>query len=154
MWQHKGRAALTLSKSSKWVLAFIVYSLHIWYNQIWASSKYTLCVCICIVFRVDLFCSGKADGEAVLTVQLNLTTPANNFTVLNFKRRKMCYRSKIFSYTFTIIPQRNCSLFLKIWVCVWLWVFFTLFSPISILWVLCIWQIVVSGNVKLNTHRW
>nr|XP_055068953.1 tyrosine-protein kinase RYK isoform X2 [Misgurnus anguillicaudatus] len=44
------------------------------------------------VFRVDLFCSGKADGEAVLTVQLNLTTPANNFTVLNFKRRKMCYR--------------------------------------------------------------
>uniref|UniRef100_A0A673NKR7 receptor protein-tyrosine kinase n=1 Tax=Sinocyclocheilus rhinocerous TaxID=307959 RepID=A0A673NKR7_9TELE len=41
------------------------------------------------VFRVDLFCSGKADGEAVLTVQLNLTTPANNFTVLNFKRRKM-----------------------------------------------------------------
>ncbi|XP_016089590.1 tyrosine-protein kinase RYK-like [Sinocyclocheilus grahami] len=44
------------------------------------------------VFRVDLFCSGKADGEAVLTVQLNLTTPVNNFTVLNFKRRKMCYR--------------------------------------------------------------
>uniref|UniRef100_A0A8C2IRL6 Receptor like tyrosine kinase n=1 Tax=Cyprinus carpio TaxID=7962 RepID=A0A8C2IRL6_CYPCA len=44
------------------------------------------------VFRVDIFCSGKADGEAVLTVQLNLTTPVNNFTVLNFKRRKMCYR--------------------------------------------------------------
>ncbi|XP_051567555.1 tyrosine-protein kinase RYK-like isoform X2 [Myxocyprinus asiaticus] len=44
------------------------------------------------VFRVDLFCSGKADGEAVLTVQLNMTTPANHFTVLNFKRRKMCYR--------------------------------------------------------------
>ncbi|KAI7790426.1 tyrosine-protein kinase RYK precursor [Triplophysa rosa] len=44
------------------------------------------------VFRVDLFCSGKADGEAVLTVQLNLTTLTNNFTVLNFKRRKMCYR--------------------------------------------------------------
>ncbi|XP_015462462.2 tyrosine-protein kinase RYK isoform X1 [Astyanax mexicanus] len=44
------------------------------------------------VFRVDLFCSGKVDGEAVLTVQLNLTIHANNFTVLNFKRRKMCYR--------------------------------------------------------------
>ncbi|XP_042614164.1 tyrosine-protein kinase RYK-like [Cyprinus carpio] len=44
------------------------------------------------VFRVDIFCSGKADGEAVLTVQLNLTTTVNNFTVLNFKRRKMCYR--------------------------------------------------------------
>uniref|UniRef100_A0A665UQM1 Tyrosine-protein kinase RYK n=1 Tax=Echeneis naucrates TaxID=173247 RepID=A0A665UQM1_ECHNA len=46
------------------------------------------------VFRVDLFCSGKIDGEAVLTVQLNLTIHANNYTVLNFKRRKMCYKSK------------------------------------------------------------
>lgn len=44
------------------------------------------------VFRVDLFCSGKVDGEAVLTVQLNLTIHDNNFTVLNFKRRKMCYK--------------------------------------------------------------
>uniref|UniRef100_A0A668A170 Tyrosine-protein kinase RYK n=1 Tax=Myripristis murdjan TaxID=586833 RepID=A0A668A170_9TELE len=44
------------------------------------------------VFRVDLFCSGKVDGEAVVTVQLNLTIHANNFTVLNFKRRKMCYK--------------------------------------------------------------
>ncbi|XP_076871246.1 tyrosine-protein kinase RYK isoform X2 [Brachyhypopomus gauderio] len=44
------------------------------------------------VFRVDLICSGKVDGEAVLTMQLNLTIHANNFTVLNFKRRKMCYR--------------------------------------------------------------
>ncbi|TVK90610.1 Tyrosine-protein kinase RYK [Bagarius yarrelli] len=44
------------------------------------------------VFRVDLFCSGKVDGEAILTMQLNLTIHGNNFTVLNFKRRKMCYR--------------------------------------------------------------
>ncbi|XP_034439196.1 tyrosine-protein kinase RYK isoform X3 [Hippoglossus hippoglossus] len=44
------------------------------------------------VFRVDLFCSGEVDGEAVLTVQLNLTIYANNYTVLNFKRRKMCYK--------------------------------------------------------------
>ncbi|KAM9483070.1 tyrosine-protein kinase RYK isoform 3-T3 [Clarias gariepinus] len=44
------------------------------------------------VFRVDLLCSGKVDGEAILTIQLNLTIHANNFTVLNFKRRKMCYR--------------------------------------------------------------
>ncbi|CAL8310001.1 unnamed protein product [Lota lota] len=44
------------------------------------------------VFRVDLFCSGKVDGEAVLTVQLNLTSQASNFTVLNFKRRKICYK--------------------------------------------------------------
>lgn len=55
-----------------------------------------MCVCVCLstVFRVDLFCSGKVDGEAVLTVQLNLTIHANNYTVLNFKRRKMCYKSK------------------------------------------------------------
>uniref|UniRef100_A0A6Q2XAC3 receptor protein-tyrosine kinase n=1 Tax=Esox lucius TaxID=8010 RepID=A0A6Q2XAC3_ESOLU len=46
------------------------------------------------LFRVDLFCSGKVDGEAVLTVQLNLTIHSNNFTVLNFKRRKMCYKRK------------------------------------------------------------
>uniref|UniRef100_A0AAR2IYS2 Receptor like tyrosine kinase n=1 Tax=Pygocentrus nattereri TaxID=42514 RepID=A0AAR2IYS2_PYGNA len=46
------------------------------------------------VFSVNLICSGKVDGEAILTVQLNLTIHANNFTVLNFKRRKMCYRSK------------------------------------------------------------
>uniref|UniRef100_A0A3Q1ICR4 receptor protein-tyrosine kinase n=1 Tax=Anabas testudineus TaxID=64144 RepID=A0A3Q1ICR4_ANATE len=45
------------------------------------------------LFRVDLFCSGKVDGEAVVTVQLNLTLHANNYTVLNFKRRKMCYKS-------------------------------------------------------------
>ncbi|XP_029003656.1 tyrosine-protein kinase RYK isoform X2 [Betta splendens] len=44
------------------------------------------------VFRVDLFCSGKVDGEAVVTVQLNMTLHANNYTVLNFKRRKMCYK--------------------------------------------------------------
>ncbi|XP_041701140.1 tyrosine-protein kinase RYK isoform X2 [Coregonus clupeaformis] len=44
------------------------------------------------VFRVDLFCSGKVDGEVVLTVQLNLTIHSNNFTVLNFKRRKMCHK--------------------------------------------------------------
>ncbi|XP_041913117.1 tyrosine-protein kinase RYK isoform X1 [Alosa sapidissima] len=44
------------------------------------------------VFRVDLFCSGKVDEEALVTVQLNLTISPKNITVLNFKRRKMCYR--------------------------------------------------------------
>uniref|UniRef100_A0AAY4ESA2 receptor protein-tyrosine kinase n=2 Tax=Denticeps clupeoides TaxID=299321 RepID=A0AAY4ESA2_9TELE len=44
------------------------------------------------VFRVDLFCSGQVDGEALVTVQLNLTIHPNNITVLNFKRRKMCYK--------------------------------------------------------------
>ncbi|XP_019752747.1 tyrosine-protein kinase RYK isoform X2 [Hippocampus comes] len=42
------------------------------------------------VFRVDLFCSGTVEGEAVVTVQLNVTLHGNNYTVLNFKRRKMC----------------------------------------------------------------
>uniref|UniRef100_A0A673X879 Tyrosine-protein kinase RYK n=1 Tax=Salmo trutta TaxID=8032 RepID=A0A673X879_SALTR len=50
------------------------------------------------VFRVDLFCSGKVDGEAVLTVQLNLTIHSNNFTVLNFKRRKICHKRKTFCH--------------------------------------------------------
>uniref|UniRef100_A0A668APU8 Tyrosine-protein kinase RYK n=1 Tax=Myripristis murdjan TaxID=586833 RepID=A0A668APU8_9TELE len=61
------------------------------------------------VFRVDLFCSGKVDGEAVVTVQLNLTIHANNFTVLNFKRRKMCYKKsdpKIPSLSNNITLQR------------------------------------------------
>ncbi|KAJ8356996.1 hypothetical protein SKAU_G00197900 [Synaphobranchus kaupii] len=44
------------------------------------------------VFRVDLLCSGKVDAEVYLTVQLNLTIISNNFTVLNFKRRKTCYK--------------------------------------------------------------
>ncbi|KAM3619501.1 uncharacterized protein V6R79_009315 [Siganus canaliculatus] len=58
------------------------------------------------VFRVDLMCSGKVDGEAVLTVQLNLTIHANNYTVLNFKRRKMCYR-KVESGPKLPIPNSN-----------------------------------------------
>uniref|UniRef100_A0A1A8EC46 Tyrosine-protein kinase RYK n=1 Tax=Nothobranchius kadleci TaxID=1051664 RepID=A0A1A8EC46_NOTKA len=43
------------------------------------------------VFRVDMDCSGKLDEEAFLTMQLNLTSHVN-YTVLNFKRRKMCYK--------------------------------------------------------------
>uniref|UniRef100_A0A4W6DEK5 receptor protein-tyrosine kinase n=1 Tax=Lates calcarifer TaxID=8187 RepID=A0A4W6DEK5_LATCA len=61
------------------------------------------------VFRVDLFCSGKVDGEAVLTVQLNLTIHANNYTVLNFKRRKMCYK-RIDSDPKISIPINNNTL--------------------------------------------
>ncbi|CAG12318.1 unnamed protein product, partial [Tetraodon nigroviridis] len=53
------------------------------------------------VFRVDLVCSGKVDEEAVLTVQLNLTTPTSNYMVLNFKRSKMCYK---------IFPEATVSL--------------------------------------------
>ncbi|XP_053317098.1 tyrosine-protein kinase RYK [Spea bombifrons] len=45
------------------------------------------------VFRVDLLCSGRMDSEVVLVMQLNITiSSAKNITVLNFKRRKMCYR--------------------------------------------------------------
>ncbi|KAM7012143.1 tyrosine-protein kinase RYK isoform 3-T3 [Tautogolabrus adspersus] len=61
------------------------------------------------VFRVDLFCSGKVDGEAVITVQLNLTIHANNYTVLNFKRRKMCYK-RIESDPKITIPLNNNTL--------------------------------------------
>lgn len=53
-----------------------------------------LMLVFCTVFRVDLFCSGKVDGEAVLTIQLNVTIQTNNYTVLNFKRRKMCNKSE------------------------------------------------------------
>uniref|UniRef100_G3NHR3 Tyrosine-protein kinase RYK n=1 Tax=Gasterosteus aculeatus aculeatus TaxID=481459 RepID=G3NHR3_GASAC len=59
------------------------------------------------VFRVDLLCSGKVDGEAVLTVQLNLTVHANNYTVLDFKRRKMCYKSES---VLSPVPLNNSTL--------------------------------------------
>ncbi|XP_036377686.1 tyrosine-protein kinase RYK isoform X1 [Megalops cyprinoides] len=61
------------------------------------------------VFRVDLFCSGKEDAEVILTVQLNLTIHANNFTVLNFKRRKTCYK-RIEQLDPKIPPQSNKTL--------------------------------------------
>ncbi|KAM7337073.1 hypothetical protein ACRRTK_003192 [Alexandromys fortis] len=45
------------------------------------------------VFRVELSCTGKVDSEVMILMQLNLTVhPSKNFTVLNFKRRKMCYK--------------------------------------------------------------
>ncbi|KAM4694831.1 tyrosine-protein kinase RYK [Discoglossus pictus] len=45
------------------------------------------------VFRVDLFCSEKMDSEVMLLMQLNISiSAAKNITVLNFKRRKMCYK--------------------------------------------------------------
>ncbi|XP_036287303.1 tyrosine-protein kinase RYK isoform X2 [Pipistrellus kuhlii] len=45
------------------------------------------------VFRVELSCTGKVDSEVMILMQLNLTvTSSKNFTVLNFKRRKMCYK--------------------------------------------------------------
>uniref|UniRef100_A0A8C0XSV3 Tyrosine-protein kinase RYK n=1 Tax=Castor canadensis TaxID=51338 RepID=A0A8C0XSV3_CASCN len=44
------------------------------------------------VFRVELSCTGKVDSEVMILMQLNLTVNSSkNFTVLNFKRRKMCY---------------------------------------------------------------
>lgn len=45
------------------------------------------------VFRVELSCTGKVDSEVMILMQLNLTVNSSkNFTVLNFKRRKMCYK--------------------------------------------------------------
>uniref|UniRef100_H0WG78 Tyrosine-protein kinase RYK n=1 Tax=Otolemur garnettii TaxID=30611 RepID=H0WG78_OTOGA len=44
---------------------------------------------------VELSCTGKVDSEVMILMQLNLTiNSAKNFTVLNFKRRKMCYKSR------------------------------------------------------------
>uniref|UniRef100_A0A3P9KMZ2 Tyrosine-protein kinase RYK n=1 Tax=Oryzias latipes TaxID=8090 RepID=A0A3P9KMZ2_ORYLA len=61
------------------------------------------------VFKVDIICSGRVDEEAFLTMQLNLTNHANNYTVLNFKRRKMCYKSEK-----TILHlNQNKSIFIK-----------------------------------------
>ncbi|KAF5921883.1 hypothetical protein HPG69_013057 [Diceros bicornis minor] len=46
------------------------------------------------VFRVELSCTGKVDSEVMILMQLNLTVNSSkNFTVLNFKRRKMCYKN-------------------------------------------------------------
>ncbi|XP_047443214.1 tyrosine-protein kinase RYK isoform X3 [Mugil cephalus] len=58
------------------------------------------------VFRVDIVCSGKVDEEAFLTMQLSLTIHANNYTVLNFKRRKMCHK-RIDSDPKIPIPNNN-----------------------------------------------
>ncbi|CAO2610865.1 Tyrosine-protein kinase RYK [Lemmus lemmus] len=45
------------------------------------------------VFRVELSCTRKVDSEVMILMQLNLTVhPSKNFTVLHFKRRKMCYK--------------------------------------------------------------
>ncbi|NXC73381.1 RYK kinase, partial [Anhinga anhinga] len=45
------------------------------------------------VFRVELSCTGRLDSEVTILMQLNLTiNSSKNITVLNFKRRKMCYR--------------------------------------------------------------
>lgn len=53
------------------------------------------------VFRVELSCTGRLDSDVTILMQLNLTiNSSKNITVLNFKRRKMCYKSKrlIFGY--------------------------------------------------------
>uniref|UniRef100_A0A8C4J4M5 receptor protein-tyrosine kinase n=1 Tax=Dromaius novaehollandiae TaxID=8790 RepID=A0A8C4J4M5_DRONO len=45
------------------------------------------------VFRVELSCAGRLDSEVTILMQLNLTiNSSKNITVLNFKRRKMCYK--------------------------------------------------------------
>ncbi|XP_040283631.1 tyrosine-protein kinase RYK isoform X3 [Bufo bufo] len=60
------------------------------------------------VFRVGLFCSGKMEAEVMLVMQLNITiSPAKNITVLNFKRRKMCYRKIEQEVKPPISPDKN-----------------------------------------------
>ncbi|KAE8604838.1 hypothetical protein XENTR_v10014853 [Xenopus tropicalis] len=59
------------------------------------------------VFRVDLYCSGKMDSEVLFLMQLNITiSSAKNITVLNFKRRKMCYR-KLEDIKVPVLQDKN-----------------------------------------------
>ncbi|KAM9275170.1 tyrosine-protein kinase RYK [Cariama cristata] len=45
------------------------------------------------VFRVELSCTGRLDSDVTILMQLNLTiNSSKNITVLNFKRRKVCYK--------------------------------------------------------------
>ncbi|XP_069752604.1 tyrosine-protein kinase RYK isoform X2 [Narcine bancroftii] len=62
------------------------------------------------VFRVDLLCTGKLDSEVTMEMQLNLTiNSAKNITVLNFKRRKMCYKRPEQEEKKSIYTGRNSS---------------------------------------------
>ncbi|XP_078419671.1 tyrosine-protein kinase RYK isoform X3 [Cetorhinus maximus] len=62
------------------------------------------------VFRVDLLCTGKLDSEVTMEVQLNLTiNSSKNITVLNFKRRKICYRKPEQEEKSLIYPGKNNS---------------------------------------------
>lgn len=62
------------------------------------------------VFRVDLLCTGNFDSEVTMEIQLNLTiNSAKNITVLNFKRRKMCYKRPEQEEKKPIYPGRNNS---------------------------------------------
>ncbi|KAJ1089174.1 hypothetical protein NDU88_002325 [Pleurodeles waltl] len=62
------------------------------------------------VFRIDLYCSGKMDSEVTLHMQLNLTVNSSkNITVLNFKRRKMCYKKLEQEVKSPVSSDRNSS---------------------------------------------
>ncbi|XP_072896650.1 tyrosine-protein kinase RYK isoform X2 [Hemitrygon akajei] len=62
------------------------------------------------VFRVDLLCTGKLDSEVTMEMQLNVTiNSAKNITVLNFKRRKICYKRPEQEEKKSIYPGRNNS---------------------------------------------
>uniref|UniRef100_A0AAZ3SQF0 receptor protein-tyrosine kinase n=1 Tax=Oncorhynchus tshawytscha TaxID=74940 RepID=A0AAZ3SQF0_ONCTS len=77
----------------------------------------SLMISVSRLFRVDLFCSGKVDGEVVLTVQLNLTIHSNNFTVLNFKRRKICPKRKTFCQNLSIPTTSTRVFYISVGVC-------------------------------------
>lgn len=52
------------------------------------------------VFQVSLECTGRKTAEVGVTINLNVTVPsANNITVLNLKRTKVCLRSKYYHLT-------------------------------------------------------
>ncbi|XP_072560645.1 tyrosine-protein kinase RYK isoform X1 [Paramormyrops kingsleyae] len=62
------------------------------------------------VFQVSLTCSGNMDAEVVVTMQLNISLAANNFTALDFKRRKICYeRIEQPDPKLPVFPNKNLS---------------------------------------------
>lgn len=78
-----------------------IISKGLYWNVLW-SQCVRMCQSPCnscvasTVFRVELSCTGRLDSDVTILMQLNLTiNSSKNITVLNFKRRKMCYKSKI-----------------------------------------------------------
>ncbi|GCC33912.1 hypothetical protein chiPu_0012383 [Chiloscyllium punctatum] len=62
------------------------------------------------VFRVDLLCTGTFDSEVAMEMQLNLTVNSSkNITVLNFKRRKICFKKPEPEEKSPIYPGKNSS---------------------------------------------
>lgn len=64
---------------------------------------------------MELSCTGKLDFDVTVLMQLNTTVnTSKNITVLNFKRRKMCHKSKLWLFWFFILQEINLQTFHRI----------------------------------------